>query len=233
MIFSSSSASSSSSSYGRRASERGGPPSLVSLLRPSVRPCPILPLLIPHKGSSFKLLWEGEGRARRKGERDRPRNEAHVTELGRGSRWRRGRNSILKSRDLESHSTSTPKSPLPPSTKWTKEEGRITSPSVSHPAFRSPTRRKREKCSGAARATTAPPTADGRGGRDDRKGTGAGGARTDADDKRQPGARGSSVPPVRPSPPAPVYPDHSPVGRPPVGLIVIVILAASRSADRA
>ena len=82
MIFSSSSASSSSSSYGRRAS-RVPAPSVV-------RPCPILPLLIPHKGSSFKLLWEGEGRARRKGERDRPRNEAHVTELGRGSRWRRG-----------------------------------------------------------------------------------------------------------------------------------------------
>ena len=38
---------------------------------------------------------------------------------------------------------------------------------------------------------------------------------------------------ARPSPPAPVCPDHSPVGRPPVGLIVIVILAASRSADRA
>ena len=96
MIFSSSSSSASSSSY-------YGRPSCPCSVRVRVRPCPILPLLIPHKGSSFKLLWEGDGaaggRARREGvraremrdgERDRPRNEAHVTELGRGSRWRRG-----------------------------------------------------------------------------------------------------------------------------------------------
>ena len=63
MIFSSSSASSSSSSsYGRRASEAALPPACPCSVR--VRPCPILPLLIPHKGSSFKLLWEGRGRRR-------------------------------------------------------------------------------------------------------------------------------------------------------------------------
>ena len=145
MIFSSSSTS--SSSYGRRARRPSCPC--------SVRPCPILPLLIPHKGSSFKLLWEGgeRRRARREGERaretesvgsegdggmgrerDRPRNEAHVTELGRGSRWRRGRNSILKSRDLESHSTSAPKSPLPPRNGLRRKEELPLLPSPTLPS---------------------------------------------------------------------------------------------------
>ena len=53
MIFSSSSTS--SSAYGPQSKAAPAPCPC------SVRPCPILPLLIPHKGSSFKLLWEGGG----------------------------------------------------------------------------------------------------------------------------------------------------------------------------
>ena len=64
MIFSSSSTS--SSAYGPQSKAAPAPCPC------SVRPCPILPLLIPHKGSSFKLLWEGGGNegARARGMRD-------------------------------------------------------------------------------------------------------------------------------------------------------------------
>ena len=91
MIFSSSSASS-SSSYGRRASEAALPPSCPCSVRPSL---PHSAALNSPQRLEFQIIVGGKregdgGHARREGERDRPRNEAHVTELGRGSRWRRG-----------------------------------------------------------------------------------------------------------------------------------------------
>ena len=89
MIFSSSSsASSSSSSYGRRASEAALPPSCPCSVRPSL---PHSAALNSPQRLEFQIIVRG-GRetAGGRGERESGKNEAHVTELGRGSRWRRG-----------------------------------------------------------------------------------------------------------------------------------------------
>ena len=87
MIFSSSSASS-SSSYGRRASEAALPPSCPCSVRPSL---PHSAALNSPQRLEFQIIVRG-GRetAGGRGERESGKNEAHVTELGRGSRWRRG-----------------------------------------------------------------------------------------------------------------------------------------------